>query len=322
MADSGRHGSHANACGKLTQPPAPSASDDRHACCAKAGLASRALRVAGLAGLAALAGCAVNPSTGRSQLVPLPGVQIAHADTGYALTSAALGLARTARCGSDGGPPGQGADPSVCPSAGDAFRFARQVDRVGTELAAEAARLAPELMRRIGAFQIVVDAGIDQGTASSAGGRIAISPDLVRLDPTDDVIAFLVAREMGRIIARHGEEDSGARILFSALTTVIPIGGLMVRFATSMLGSQVLKASWAEAQRREADELALVLLERCARSPGLVALNLRAGLRRDRLPEDAWGAHFVESIERVSSMANARHLADRIALAQQDAPAD
>jgi hypothetical protein len=288
----------------------------------KSGLAARVARVTGLAAIAALTGCAVNPSTGRSQLVPLPGVQIVHADTGYALTSAAVGLARTARCGPDGGPLEQDPDPAACLSASDVYRFARQVERAGEELASEAARLAPELMQRIGEFQIVVDAGIDQGTASSAGGRIAISPDLAKLDPTDDVIAFLVAREMGRIIARHGEEDSGARILFSALTTVIPIGGLMVRFATSMLGSQVLKASWAEAQRREADELALVLLERCARSPGLVALNLRAGLRRDRLPEDAWGAHFAESIERVSSMANARGLADRIALAQKGAQSD
>jgi hypothetical protein len=261
-----------------------------------AGYAARALC---LAGAAALAGCAVNPSTGRSQLVPLPGVQIVHADTGYAIASAALGLARTARCGQD-------AAPASCPAETDVYRFARQVERVGAELSLEAALLAPDLMLRIGRFQVAVDAGIDQGTASSAGGRVAISPDLARLDPTDDVIAFLVAREMARIIARHGEEDSGARILFSALTTVIPVGGLAARFATSMLGSQVLKASWAEAQRREADELALVLLERSARSPRLVALNLRAGFSRSGLPDDAWGAHLVESIGRVSVIAEAR----------------
>ena len=190
------------------------------------------------------------------------------------------------------------------------------MERVGAELATEARSLAPELFTRISAFHIGVETGIDAGTGSSAGGRIALAAGLAALDPTDDVVAFLIAREMGHVIARHGEEDAGARMAFSALTALVPIGGLIVKLAASVLGSQALTTTWAERQRHEADELALVLLERCQRSPAVIALNLRVGLKRERLPEDEWGAYFAQSAERVDAIALARHKAAQLALAK------
>jgi Zn-dependent protease with chaperone function len=263
-----------------------------------------ALRVLCVTGIAVIAGCAVNPSTGRNQLIASSSAQIAHANVSFALAAAAQGLAPASPCARiNRSEPLASATLPACPSAETTARFAHQVERIGAELATEARSLAPELFTRISAFDIGLETGVDAGTASSAGGRIALAADLAALEPTDDVVAFLIAREMGHVIARHGEEDSGARMAFSALTAMVPIGGLIVKFAASVLGSQALKTAWAERQRREADELALALLERCQRSPAMIALNLTVGLKRERLPEDQWGAYFAQSIERVNAIA-------------------
>ena len=268
--------------------------------------------------LAALSGCAVNPSTGRSQLIAIPSAQIAHADTGFTLATAAQGLVTSARCAlTKDNDSADGASEETtaktggidllprCPSTNQLERFNLQVQRLGAELAVAAQNLDPALNGRIGEFHISVVSipGTGVGSASSAGGRIYLSSSLAATDPTDDVVAFLLAREMGHVIARHGEEDSGARIAFTAITTVIPLGGLIMRFAASILGSQALKASWADAQHSEADTLALALLERCDRPPGTIALNLRVGLNYARLPAGEWAAQLAASTDRVTAMA-------------------
>jgi len=273
-----------------------------------------ALRILCMTGLAALSGCAVNPNTGRNQLIALPAAQIAHADMGFTLAAVATSLAASSPCApKDHDEAAAGTGVSACPVAGNLAKFSRQVERMGAELATEAKHLVPDLFTRIHAFQITVEPGIGEGTSSSAGGRIALSADLAALDPTDDVVAFLIAREMGHVIARHGEEDSGARMVFSALTAIVPIGGLVLKFATSMLGSQVLKASWAQRQRHDADEIALALLDRSGRSPGIIAFNLKVGLNRERLPRGEWGEYFAQSAQRVTAIALAwpqgQHLA-------------
>ena len=260
-----------------------------------------------LSGIAVLAGCAINPATGRNQLMALPAVQSAHANMGYTLSTAAAGLAPSPLCAGTG----QGESAAVesgtsCPGAADMARFLQQVQRTGAGLSTEAQSLAPEVFARIGAFDIAVQAGVGEGTSSSAGGRIVLASGLAALHPTDDVVAFLIAREMGHVIARHGEENSGARLAFSALTAVVPIGGLMVKFAASLLGSQALQSSWAERQRLDADEIALVLLERSGRTPDVIAFNLRVGLKRERLPQGEWGSQFARSMARVTHIALAR----------------
>lgn len=264
-------------------------------------------RISLAAVLAVPTGCAVNPSTGRNQLIALSAAQISHADMGYTLAAAARGLAPSSACVRPN--PGSQVPDAVgrlCPSAAASARFALQVERIGEELALEARSLAPALFTRISEFRIEIETDPGAGTASSASGRISIDAGLAALDPTDDVVAFLIAREMGHVIARHGEEDSGARLAFSALTAVVPIGGWAVRFIASMVGSQALKSTWAEGQRREADDLALALLERCDRPLHVVSLNLLVGLKRNRLPEDEWGGYFAQSLERVVTLAFVR----------------
>lgn len=244
--------------------------------------------------LVATSGCTTNPVTGRGQMVELPAVQV-HADVGFALS-------KSARRGAEVDP-----QPDDCDAACQARRerFRARVGEIAKTLEAAARDMSPDSLERIGAFDIGVDPDLDISTASSAGGRIALGAGLARLEPNDDVIAFLVAREMAHVLARHDEEDSGARIFFSAVTTLLPIA-VVARLVASMLGSGAMMGSWAGDQRREADEIALALLVRTGRTVSGVGRSLATGLRTERLADtDEWTIRYRESAERVASVASA-----------------
>jgi hypothetical protein len=108
---------------------------------------------------------------------------------------------------------------------------------------------------------------------------------------------------MAHVIARHAEENSGASMVFSALGMLLPGINVIVRFVTSTLGSGALKGSWAMQQQREADEIAIALLERAGLSAFSVARALESGVKRARLPDDEWGARYFESTQRVALIA-------------------
>ena len=240
-----------------------------------------------------LCGCTTHPITGRGQLVEFPAAQV-HAEAGYALSKSAKRMAETE------------AQIAGCNAACQdrQRRFGARVAEIGKTLEAAARDMSPESVARIGAFDIGVDPEMDMATASSAGGRIALGAGLARLEPNDDVIAFLIAREMAHVIARHDEEDSGARIFFSAVTALLPIA-LVARLVASMVGSGAMMGSWAGEQRREADEIAVALLVRTGRTVYGVGRSLANGLKTDRMPADEWTIRYKESAERVASVAEA-----------------
>ena len=253
------------------------------------------LAFAALTLCAGLGGCSTNPVTGREQIVAVPAVQ-AHADIGYTLSSKAQRFSAPGACD------------YACRQQLSAFEA--QVKRLGAQLEVAARNMSPELFQRIPSFDIGVDPALGTATGSSAGGRIVLGSGIAQLEPDDDVTAFLLAREMSHVIARHDEEDSGARIVFSALTTLLPVT-LVARFIASALGSNALMQTWAEQQRREADEIALALMVRTGRSVANVAKSLASGLRKERLPESEWTARYHESANRVALVAQtAPQLAD------------
>lgn len=238
-----------------------------------------------------LSGCSTNPITGRDQLVDFPAAQV-HAEAGYALSKSAKRIAETeARI--------EGCN-AACQSRQQ--RFSARVAEIGKTLEAAARDMSPDSMQRIGVFEIGVDPELGVVTASSAGGRIALGAGLASLEPNDDVIAFFIAREMAHVIARHDEEDSGARMFFSAVTALMPIA-LVARLIASTLGSGAMMGSWAGEQRREADEIAVALLVRTGRTVYGVGRSLARGLKTERLPEDEWTTRYKESAERVASVA-------------------
>lgn len=253
---------------------------------------SAAMKLAALLpGLALVCGCATHPITGREQILALPAVQVAHADVGFALSTGARLIAAPPPCEQD------------CGSVEGQAKFAGRVETIGTQLETPARSMSPELFERIDRFQVEVNETLGVGTASSAGGRIALGSELAALQPTDTVIAFLLAREMAHVIARHAEENSGAAIVTSVLCVLLPGISAIARFVASTLASSALKGSWATQQQHEADEIAVALLARTGRSVLSVAFGLESAAKHARLPDNEWGARFVESAERVALMA-------------------
>ena len=234
-----------------------------------------------------LAGCTTNPVTGRDQIVDLPAVQT-HAQIGYVLSSGVQRIAGSESC-----------DPSC--QAQDKY-FEAQVRRLGEQLEAAARNMSPQTYERMASFRIEVAPDFGMATGSSASGQVVLGGGIARLEPADDMTAFLIAREMAHVIARHDEEDSGAKIFFSAISTLLPFT-LVARFFASALGSGVLTGSWAGQQRREADEIAIALLVRSGRSVASVAKSLATGYKKERLPEGEWSTRFAESAERVAIVA-------------------
>ena len=239
-----------------------------------------------------LAGCSTNPVTGRDQIVDLPAVQ-AHAQIGYVFSSGAQRIAATEAC-----------DPAC--QAQDKH-FEAQVKRLGAQLEVAARNMSPHLYERMSSFRIEVVPDFGTATGSSASGQVVLGGSIARLEPADDVTAFLIAREMAHVIARHDEEDSGVRIFLSAISTLLPFT-MIARFIASAVGSGALTGGWAEQQRREADEIAIALLVRSGRSVASVAKSLASGYKKDRLPEDEWATRFAESAGRVATVASSAPL--------------
>ena len=249
-------------------------------------------RTAVLAGLTVLSGCSTHPITGREQILALPALQAAHAETRFALTTGVQRIAAALPCMQD------------CGEAERLAAFARRTAAIGAMLEAAARDKAPDLFERIKGFQIEVNDNLGIGTGSSAGGRIALGAGLAGLEPTDTVLAFLIAREMAHVIARHAEEDSGASLVFSVLgMLLLPGFSLILRTLATTLGSSVLKSSWAADQLREADEIAVALLQRTGTPALHIALALETGLKRTLLPDDEWGAGYLDSTQRVVMIA-------------------
>jgi Zn-dependent protease with chaperone function len=244
-----------------------------------------------LVALAVLSGCTTNPITGRDQIIALPAVQAAHADLSFAVATSVQGIAAAPDCGQD------------CVGAEGFAAFALRVAAISKRLEVAVRDTDPDLFERINGFQVETSAAYGVDTGSSAGGRIVLGTGLVALEPTDVVIGFLVAREMAHVIARHAEENSGATIMFSALGLLLPGVNFIARFVATKAGANALTGSWEVQQQREADEIAMTLLEHTGLTARTVAFELDIGVRRAGLPADDWGRRYLDSVQHVDQIA-------------------
>lgn len=256
-------------------------------------------------------------------MVMMPTAQIAYADADFSLSAGAKKFAASRACVGN------------CADVQRKALFAGRVRLIGAHLTIAARQMAPELFGRIGLLSIEVDDDLGVTTASSAGGRIVIGagiagieshsaatgvkalpvlePGLGGLEPQDVLLAFLLAREIAHVIARHAEEDSGASLVMSAVGLLIPGGNVLARFLVSRVSAGALREIWAADQAREADEIAFALLERCALSVLGVSFGIERGLDPARLPGDAWGDALLSSVRRIDVIA-----ASRLRPAEQD----
>ncbi|MDZ4255572.1 MAG: M48 family metalloprotease [Sulfuritalea sp.] len=240
-----------------------------------------------VAALLCLSGCATVPNQERTRMLDMP-LASTHADLSFSITT---GVRQYAACESGSG----------CQTAADrdaAQRFALQVERVAGSLQAGAQRLFPDLAQRApglagGVFDVYVVEGAEPGSASSANGRIALTASLGARKPYDDWMAFVIAREMGHVIARHHEENSASGIVTSVLMNILIPGSSLLKSLLSAGGAEIAARSKQEVQALEADLIALELLQEAGFRLRDIYLTLL--LDPVDLDDGAWSASFRTS---------------------------
>lgn len=205
-----------------------------------------------------------------------------------------------------------------------AVSFRRQVQQIGSRLGRAARDLRGELGRPVPYFQVLVPAKEEQGTLSSAGGTVVVFDGLRALDFQEPALAFVVAREMGHVLAEHHEENSATSLMMSAaITLALPMANLLrgaaavsttaatatastsvaataATTAASVAGTRVLKSLYRPDQLREADMLALRLMVRAGWTPMEVADALQAAA--PRLKEEGWMEELLVSKQRLDQI--------------------
>jgi hypothetical protein len=265
------------------------------------------VRIAGIVVAAAsvgMAGCATAPVGDRERMAALP-LAAAHSDITFMLTT---GSRQHAAC----------AEKSSCASRGDAIGstltpFAAQVQRVADELQHGARDLYPGLALRIpgfadSGFDVYVVAGDEPGSDSSASGRIALNAALGVVLPYDDWLAFVIAREMGHVIARHHEDNSTISIATSVVMSILLPGSGLLKSAASKIGSELTIGSKREQQLREADAIALRVLQAAGHRLHDVALSL--AITPAGLDGGSWSQGFRKSSDRLIAEVRGSKLAD------------
>ncbi len=208
----------------------------------------------------------------------------------------------------------------ACParSATGAAALTLQVRRVAERLRRGASTVYPDLPQRIpgfarDGFDIYVAKGDKPGSASSASGKIALSASFDALQPYDDWLAFVIAREMGHVIARHHEENSGLGMITSLVMNLILPGSSLLKSAASAAGSSIASGLKRGQQVAEADTIALGLLEAAGFQLHDVSLSLRVAA--SRLDAGGWSQELQNSTTTVVFAARAAKRAAARALA-------
>jgi len=246
-----------------------------------------------IAGVLVQGGCASVGESGRSRLVAPQGIGAAYSEMEL---QAQLFLAADANC--------------TAGSCDNRPAFRSQVSRLGAKLSQAAQREFPQLRRRIHDFHFQVLAKSDIGVLSSAMGSVAVLDGLRRLETDEPTLAFILAREMGHVIAEHHEENSATSLLVSvAVTLALPVanmlrgaaaaapataGGVTTTAATtaaSMVGGRALRSVYRPDQLQEADVIGM----RLTLQAGYKAEEVIDGLTglAPRLKDEGWTGELL-----------------------------
>jgi predicted Zn-dependent protease len=168
--------------------------------------------------------------------------------------------------------------------------FDRQVNRLGSRLADAAFASRADLKERVPAFDFVIADKSEAGTASNADGTIVVYRGIYKPGLDETLLAFLIAREMGHVIARHHDEKSAVSLIASVVVGVLmPATNLagavafLAGSAASTAGANIVAPDGDPAKTREATTIAIALLQRQGWHPGEVnrALSAYAGTLED-----------------------------------------
>lgn len=166
--------------------------------------------------------------------------------------------------------------PCVAAACEENQRFDQRVADLGETLAVAAYDLHPELQDRVKYFQFSVANKAEIGAASSKNGEVVLLRGLQDLALSDEALSFIIAREMGHVIANHHRKNIKTKLFISALTSVLfPAIGVIsasntvsqARIATSaassvtsLVGSEVAMLNVKPKQLIEADNIAVKLM--------------------------------------------------------------
>jgi Zn-dependent protease with chaperone function len=266
-----------------------------------------------------LGACATSPYSGRPQLaLPQPVAQV------YSEVNMRLQLVTTRD--------GQECAESEC-DAKKAFEI--QVARLGYALADQAFEAYPDLRQRFNQFEFVIPQKAEPGTTSNASGTVVVFSGTQALEPSDPALAFIVAREMGHVVAGHHNENSATKMVVSVLAQfLLPVSSVFRAFAllpgassaaaasattagattggsiaaltatataASYLGAEALIATYWPKQLNEADAVALSLLARLGYDPQQTADALAAV--EQRLSDSGWPRDLRASSMHVAQIA-------------------
>lgn len=158
-------------------------------------------------------------------------------------------------------------------------KFNAQVQHIGEQLALTAYAIYPDLKKRVPSFVFQVVDKKEAGMASNGAGKIIIFRGIQRLASSDDVIAFIIAREMGHVIGRHHDKNTSTKILFSVLAGVLfpaitllsasnvaaqagtGIATSVASTATSYFGSEAAISKIKPSQLLQSDKIAIKILD-------------------------------------------------------------
>lgn len=194
--------------------------------------------------------------------------------------------------------------------------FQRKVLETGGRLSASAYKLFPDLEKRVPKFDFAVAYKADSGTVSNAAGAVVVLDGVRRMGLSDEALSFVIAREMGHVIARHHDEDSATNIIFSvAAGLLFPVSNLIrgvavalptsaavsaTTTAASLAGSSIARASYRGSQVSEADAIAMRLLAEEGNELHDVATAIDANSLRG---DDRWLRELRASHQRLDQLA-------------------
>jgi len=261
-----------------------------------------ASRTLSLVAAALLSACASTTPGGRSQMAAPESISVLYSSLDLSMTLAALAPVVTScvgvQCQVDKG-------------------FERQVLRLGTRLAETAYATYPELKERVPQFTFVVAEKIEAGSSSDASGTIVIYRGVRKARIDEETLGYLIAREMGHVIARHHDEKSAATIISSLIAQIVLAPANLARgvafIASSTAGAfgkDLMASGKIPEQRKEADIIALDLLARQGWSDAEVVDSLLD--YSNRLGKDTWS----KEVEKTAMRLNNYKSADAVALAE------
>ena len=160
--------------------------------------------------------------------------------------------------------------------------FVSRVESLGRYLTKAAVMVYPQHEQAIQRMQFLVVEKQAAGTASNNKGLIVVFRGVQHLQLSDDALSFVLAREMAHVIAGHHATNTSAKLIISALATVIfPAVAIIgasstaaqastittlltsaASTATSMVGSEVAMAKMKPSQLNQADKIACKILDK------------------------------------------------------------